>query len=76
MRIRNLNAFVLVVANQASPKAAKAIDVVGATPLHLAAREGHAKVVKELFNRGGAATVDAADKTGRTPLHLAASANR
>ena len=46
----------------------------GAVPqpqVHLAAREGHAKMVRILVKELGA-MVDAVDEGGNTPLHLAA----
>lgn len=45
---------------------AAAVDDLGLTPLHIAARNGHAEVVRLLLAAG--ASVDAADKYGRTPL--------
>lgn len=37
--------------------------------LHLAAKDGHLDIVRELLNRG--AVVDAATKKGNTALHIA-----
>jgi len=42
--------------------------------LHLAAKEGHVVIVKELLLRG--AKIDAATKKGNTALHIAALAGQ
>jgi ankyrin len=42
--------------------------------LHLAAKEGHVQVVKELLSRG--AKIDAATKKGNTALHIASLAGQ
>jgi ankyrin repeat protein len=47
-----------------------ASDACGQKPLHLAAAEGHANVVKTLLNHG--AQINAVDSIGQTALHLAA----
>jgi uncharacterized protein len=47
--------------------------VGGYTPLHLAARSGHASIVRSLLERG--ADVDRWTSTGVTALHFAAQAN-
>ncbi|VEL18726.1 unnamed protein product [Protopolystoma xenopodis] len=44
----------------------------GLNALHLAAKEGHVEVVRELLARG--AIVDAATKKGNTALHIASLA--
>ncbi|CAM9553329.1 unnamed protein product, partial [Hapterophycus canaliculatus] len=44
-------------------------DVVGRTPMHLAAMRGNAAVVRALLRAGGQAEV--VDVLGRTPLHIA-----
>lgn len=41
----------------------------GLNALHLASKEGHVNVVRELLQRG--ANVDAATKKGNTALHIA-----
>ena len=41
----------------------------GLNALHLAAKDGHIEIVKELLSRG--AIVDAATKKGNTALHIA-----
>lgn len=41
----------------------------GLNALHLAAKDGHLEIVRELLNRG--AIVDAATKKGNTALHIA-----
>lgn len=41
----------------------------GLNALHLAAKDGHLEVVRELLKRG--AIVDAATKKGNTALHIA-----
>lgn len=41
----------------------------GLNALHLAAKDGHLDIVRELLNRG--AIVDAATKKGNTALHIA-----
>lgn len=46
----------------------------GLNALHLAAKEGHVKVVKELLARG--AQVDSATKKGNTSLHIASLAGQ
>ena len=51
-----------------------ATDPDGFTPLHLAARSGHANVVAVLLAKG--ADVNATDHIGETPLHLAANEGR
>ena len=43
------------------------------TPLHLAAQEGHDKVVDMFLGAG--ASVSSKDKNGWTPLHFAAKPN-
>ena len=48
------------------------VDNEGRTPLHTAAREGHADVVRHLATEGGAA-VNAPNNDGETPLYQAAS---
>lgn len=45
-------------------------NTVDETPLHWAARNGHANLARLLLDRG--AQVDALTNAGRTPLHLAA----
>ena len=45
------------------------------TPLHLAARDGHANVVAALLGKGTGAAVDAKDWMRSTPLHLATNAS-
>ena len=45
-------------------------DMEGATPMHLAAKNGHADVVKSLMLQG--ANPSAKNANGCTPLHLAA----
>jgi len=49
-------------------------DVVGETPLHYAALEGHPDVAKLLLEHG--ADPNAKDYKGDTPLHYAASEGR
>lgn len=51
----------------ASPEAA--VTFHKSTPMHLAARHGHAEVVKVLLEEG--AKLTASDEEGRTPLHIA-----
>ena len=46
-----------------------AVAVQKSTPMHLAARHGHAEVVKVLLEEGAKLTVS--DEEGRTPLHIA-----
>ena len=46
----------------------------GLNALHLAAKEGHVGVVKELLSRG--ARIDAATKKGNTALHIASLAGQ
>lgn len=46
----------------------------GLNALHLAAKEGHVAVVKELLTRG--AKIDAATKKGNTALHIASLAGQ
>jgi len=46
----------------------------GLNALHLAAKEGHVGVVKELLTRG--AKIDAATKKGNTALHIASLAGQ
>ena len=46
-----------------------AVTVHKSTPMHLAARHGHAEVVKVLLEEGAKLTVS--DEEGRTPLHIA-----
>jgi hypothetical protein len=46
----------------------------GLNALHLAAKEGHVGVVKELLSRG--AKIDAATKKGNTALHIASLAGQ
>ena len=46
----------------------------GLNALHLAAKEGHVSVVKELLSRG--AKIDAATKKGNTALHIASLAGQ
>jgi len=55
-----------------SPKLVQAVDELGQTALHCAAREGHSKVVTQLLaaNPCGSST---SDPNGRTALHIAAS---
>lgn len=45
----------------------------GLNALHLAAKDGHLEVVRELLKRG--AVVDAATKKGNTALHIASLGN-
>lgn len=45
----------------------------GLNALHLAAKDGHLDVVRELLKRG--AVVDAATKKGNTALHIASLGN-
>eukprot|EP01138_Halocafeteria_seosinensis_P012803 gb/GECG01013079.1/.p1 GENE.gb/GECG01013079.1/~~gb/GECG01013079.1/.p1 ORF type:complete len:181 (+),score=11.80 gb/GECG01013079.1/:1-543(+) len=47
----------------------------GWTPVHIAARQGHAKLVRVLIEEGKS-PVDHQDDYGDTPLHQAAQANR
>jgi ankyrin repeat protein len=47
----------------------KPVNNNGATPLHVAAQQGHLAVVKYLQERG--ANIEAADKQGTTPLMIA-----
>ncbi len=46
----------------------------GLNALHLASKDGHVAVVKELLSRG--ASVDAATKKGNTALHIASLAGK
>lgn len=46
----------------------------GLNALHLAAKDGHLEIVRELLNRG--AIVDAATKKGNTALHIASLGER
>ena len=46
----------------------------GLNALHLAAKEGHVAVVRELLARG--ANIDAATKKGNTALHIASLAGQ
>ena len=46
-----------------------AVSLQNSTPLHLAARHGHADVVEVLLEKG--ASLTALDEDGRTPLHVA-----
>lgn len=46
----------------------------GLNALHLAAKEGHVEIVKELLMRG--ARIDAATKKGNTALHIASLAGQ
>lgn len=46
----------------------------GLNALHLAAKDGHLEIVRELLNRG--AIVDAATKKGNTALHIASLGKR
>ena len=45
-------------------------DLVGATPLHMAAEKGHLESVKVLTSHG--ASTDCKRSDGYTPLHIAA----
>lgn len=54
---------------RALPSVDSPIDASGTTPLHAAARAGHARAVLLLLNAG--ASPDATDDAGRTPLDLA-----
>ena len=46
----------------------------GLNALHLAAKEGHVQVVRELLERG--AKIDSATKKGNTALHIASLAGQ
>ncbi len=46
----------------------------GLNALHLASKEGHVSVVRELLERG--AKIDAATKKGNTALHIASLAGK
>lgn len=50
---------------------ADVVEPTGYTPLHLAARQGHPKIVKWLLQAGAPVDVSHVD-SGETPLHLAA----
>lgn len=45
----------------------------GLNALHLASKDGHVEIVRELLKRG--AIVDAATKKGNTSLHIASLGN-
>lgn len=47
----------------------EAVYLHSSTPLHLAARHGHAEVVEVLLEKG--ASITALDEDGRSPLHIA-----
>ena len=57
-----------------SPRLARAVDCVGRTPLHYAARSGGAEAAQALLASG--ADVSSRDAAGWTPLHVAAAAGQ
>ncbi|HOT51462.1 MAG TPA: ankyrin repeat domain-containing protein, partial [Candidatus Hydrogenedentes bacterium] len=50
-----------------------AADINGFTPLHIAAEQGHVRMVKLLMSRG--ANVNLRNSEGRTPLKIAQDSN-
>jgi ankyrin len=56
--------------SQVSAVNAKSVFAGGLTAIHLAAKEGHVEMAKELITVG--ADVNGKTKKGNTPLHLAA----